>query len=200
MGREDNLMNDIENSLIKKAIRGDSDAFEKIVLMYEKKVYNIAFNMFGNEHDAYDSSQEVFIKLYKNIHSFKFDSSFGTWLYRIAMNTCIDEYRKKKRQNKQAYSLDEPIENESSNIDRQLRDPAMTPEQQIVQLEEVMRIRKAIGELKEDHRAIVILRDIRGHSYDEISEILHCSVGTVKSRLSRARIALRDIIIEQEGT
>lgn len=190
-------MNDIENALVKRAINGDTDAFENIVIMYEKKVYNIAYNMFGNEHDAYDSTQEVFIKLYKNIHSFKFDSSFSTWLHRIAMNTCIDEYRKKKRQNKQAYSLDEPIETESNNIDRQLKDPSLTPEQQIIQLEEVTQVREAISALKEDHKVIIILRDIRSHSYDEISEILNCSVGTVKSRLSRARIALKDIIIQQ---
>ncbi|PKM96000.1 MAG: RNA polymerase subunit sigma-24 [Firmicutes bacterium HGW-Firmicutes-1] len=190
-------MNDIENALIKKAISGDRDAFEKIVLMYEKKIYNIAFHMFGNEHDAYDSAQEVFIKLYNNIHTFKFDSSFSTWLHRIATNTCIDEYRKKKRQNKQAYSLDDPIESETNTIDRQLRDPSLTPEQQVLQLEEVTQVRKAIDVLKEDHKIIIILRDIRGYSYDEISEILHCSIGTVKSRLSRARIALKDIILEQ---
>lgn len=190
-------MNDIENKLIRKAIDGDVDAFEKIMLSYEKKVYNISYQMFGNEQDAYDASQEVFIKLYKNIHSFKFDSSFATWLHRIAVNTCIDEYRKKKKHVQQAaYSFDESIENESSSIKRQIEDHALNPEQQIVQDETVNEVRYAIDQLKEEHKMIIILRDIRGHSYEEVSEILECSVGTVKSRLSRARSALKNIILE----
>lgn len=179
------------------AIDGDVNAFEKIVLSYEKKVYNIAYNMFGNEQDAYDASQEVFIKLYKNIHSFKFDSSFATWLHRIAVNSCIDEYRKKKKHIQQAaYSFDEPIESEGNPIQRQIEDHALNPEQQIVQDETVDEVRRAIMRLKEEHKMILILRDIRGHSYDEVSEILECSVGTVKSRLSRARNALKNIILE----
>lgn len=191
------MTNDIESAWIKKAMSGDMEAFEKLVITYEKKVYSIAFNMFGNEHDAYDASQEVFIKLYKNIHSFKFDASFSTWLHRIAMNTCIDEYRKKKRHHQKAYSLDEPIDYEDGEIDRQIKDPSNTPEQYLVQKEQVDEVRKAINDLKEDHKVIIILRDIRGYSYEEISEILKCSVGTVKSRLSRARNALKDIILEQ---
>ncbi|MBC7959541.1 MAG: sigma-70 family RNA polymerase sigma factor [Vallitaleaceae bacterium] len=190
-------MNDLENKLVNRAIKGDSDAFEKIVLTYEKKVYNIAYQMFGNEQDAYDASQEVFIKLYKNIQSFKFDSSFATWLHRIAVNTCIDEYRKKKKHFQQAaYSLDEPIENDFATVHRQIEDKALSPEQQVVQNETVGEVRQAIDLLKEEHKMILILRDIRGHSYEEICEMLDCSMGTVKSRLSRARISLKNIILE----
>jgi len=191
------VTNDIENAWVKKAMNDDMEAFEQLVYIYEKKVYSIALNMFGNEHDAYDVAQEVFIKLYKNIHSFKFDASFSTWLHRIVTNTCIDEYRKKKRHQQKAYSLDEPIDYEGNEMDRQIKDTGQTPEEVIIHKEQVNEVRKAISLLKEDHKMIIILRDIRGHSYDEISEILKCSVGTVKSRLSRARNALKDIIIEQ---
>ena len=191
------MTNDIENAWVKQAMNGNIEAFEQLIYQYEKKVYSIAFNMFGNEHDAYDVSQEVFIKLYKNINSFKFDSSFSTWLHRITTNTCIDEYRKKKRHNQMAYSLDDPIDYEGNEIDRQIKDSNHTPEESIVHKEQVNEVRKAILMLKEDHKMIIILRDIRGHSYEEIAQILKCSVGTVKSRLSRARNALKDIIIEQ---
>lgn len=191
------MTNDIENAWVKKAMAGDMDAFEKLVYAYEKKVYSIAFNMFGNEQDAYDVSQEVFIKLYKNLIRFKFDSSFSTWLHRIATNTCIDEYRKKKRHKNESYSLDEPVDYEGNNIERQVKDHGKTPEEFTIYKEEIIEIRKAINNLKDDHKIIIILRDIRGHTYDEIALILNCSVGTVKSRLSRARNALKDIIIEQ---
>lgn len=190
------MSNDIEKMLIKKAIKGDVDAFEKIVLFYEKKIYNIAFQMFKNEHDAYDASQEVFIKVYKSIDKFNFNASFSTWLHRIAVNTCIDEYRKKKR--KTHISLDEPVETESNSIERQIEDKSMTPEEVIIQNENVNEMRAAIRQLNEDHRIIIILRDIKGYSYEEITNILECSIGTVKSRLSRARNALKNIIVENK--
>lgn len=192
------MSNDIEKMLIKKAMKGDVDAFEKIVLFYEKKIYNIAFQMFKNEHDAYDASQEVFIKVYKSIDKFNFKASFSTWLHRIAVNTCIDEYRKKKRKVYNTFSLDEPVESESNSIERQIEDKSMTPEEIIMQNETVDEMRVAIQQLKEDHRIIIILRDIKGYAYEEIANILDCSVGTVKSRLSRARNGLKKIIVENK--
>lgn len=188
------MTNDIEYTLVRRAIKGDIDSFEKIVYLYEKKIYNIAYSMFKNEQDSYDLSQEVFIKLYKNLNTFKFDSSFGTWIHKIAVNTCIDEYRKRKRNNNQVYSLDAPIDLESDTIERQIEDKSMTPEEQVLQNEYIKDIRKAIYLLKEDHKIIIILRDLQGLSYEEISNVLNCSVGTVKSRLSRARDALKRIL------
>lgn len=188
------MTNDIEHSIIKKAMKGNIDAFEKIVYLYEKKIYNIAYAMFKNEQDSYDLSQEVFIKLYKNLNSFKFDSSFGTWVHRITVNTCIDEYRKRKKKNKYSYSLDDPILTENNSIERQLEDKAMTPEEQILQIEYINDLRDAIFSLKEDHKTIIILKDMQGLTYEEISKVLDCSVGTVKSRISRARDALKKII------
>lgn len=192
-------MNEYEEKLIKMAVKGDVNAFEKIVYTYEKKIYNIAYNMFTNEQDAYDATQEVFIKLYRNIHSFKFDSSFATWLHRIAVNTCIDEYRKKKKHIYQtAYSLDEPIENEDSAVVREIKDQSKTPEDKIIQNETIEDVRKAISQLKEEYKSIIILRDLNGYSYEEIAKILDCSLGTIKSRLSRARNALKNKVLNIE--
>lgn len=191
------MMNEIENRMVKKAINGDCDAFEQIVLTYEKKVYNIAYQMFNNEQDAYDVSQEIFIKLYKNISSFKFDSSFSTWLHRLAVNTCIDAYRKRKRQlSSQAYSIDEPVENDdSSHMERQFEDTSPGPEAIYIQNETVQEVQNAIQMLKEEFKSIIIMRDLQGHSYEELSEIFNCSLGTVKSRLARARTSLKNIIL-----
>lgn len=190
-------MNDIENNIVRQAIQGDHDAFERLVLSYEKKIYNIAYQMFGNEQDAYDASQDIFIKLYKNISSFQFDSAFGTWLHRLAVNTCIDEYRKKKRHNQHNYSIDEKILTDGSDeIERQLPDRSLTPEAIILQQETVDEVQEAIQALKEDFKVVIILRDIRGHTYEEIALMIACELGTVKSRLARARTALKNIILE----
>lgn len=182
---------EIDGTIISKAMEGDQAAFEQIVYAFEKKVYNIAYRMFGNEHDALDASQEIFIKLYKNIHHFKFNSSFSTWFHRMIMNTCIDEYRKKNRQNKQAYSLDEPIHTQDDEIERQQRTKDLEPEELFLKKEKIKEIQRALSALKEEHRAMIILRDVRGHSYEEISQILDCSIGTVKSRISRARSSMK---------
>lgn len=187
--------NDIEKLLIKKALTGDIDSFEKLIINYEKKVYNIAHRMFGNEHDAYDASQEIFIKVYNNLNKFDYKSSFSTWLHRLAVNTCIDEYRKAKRKMKKTTSLDETVPVGDGDLVKQFEDKALTPEQRILQKEEVNEVREAIGMLKEEHKVVIILRDIQNYSYDEIASILDCSMGTVKSRISRARNSLKDIII-----
>jgi RNA polymerase sigma-70 factor (ECF subfamily) len=188
--------NDIEKMLIKKALKGDLQAFESLIIDYERKVYNIAFRMFGNEHDANDASQEIFIKVYKNLSKFDNKSSFSTWLHRLAVNTCIDEYRKIKRKTQKNISLDDTVSVEDSNIPKQIADDSLTPEQVVIQEEKVMQVREAINQLKEEHKVIIILRDIESHSYDEIAQILDCSLGTVKSRISRARNALKKTLIK----
>ncbi len=190
-------MNEIENRIVREAQSGDVDAFERLVVDYEKKVYNIAYQMFNNEQDAYDASQEVFIKIYRNLKSFQFESGFGTWLHRLAVNTCIDLYRKKKRQFMNETAMDDPVQSDQdAPIQRQFQDEKLTPEQQVIQNETVSEVQRAIQELKDDYKMIIILRDIRGHSYEEITQMLECQMGTVKSRLARARSSLKEIIIK----
>jgi RNA polymerase sigma-70 factor (ECF subfamily) len=182
-----------ERELVNKSKNGDMDAFSELISSYEKKIYNIALRMIGNREDAYDMAQEVCIKIYKNINSFKGDSSFSTWVYRITSNVCIDEIRKKKYAmpltmvNDSAKEFEIPIESHNS-----------LPEDIIERKEKIKDIKKCIIELPPEYRIMIILRDIRGHSYEEISNILNLNMGTVKSRLSRARAILKDKLKNME--
>lgn len=191
------MIHDIDRTIVKKAIKGNKNALEKLIIKYEKKVYNIAYQIFGNEHDANDMAQEVFIKVYKSLHKFNFKSTFSTWIYRITVNTCIDEYRKKSKNSKVEY-MDETIKQQDSIIQKQFIDKGLTPEEEIIKNENIKFVRESIDELKEDYRIIIILRDIKGYSYENIADILDISIGTVKSRISRARSKLKKIIKENQ--
>ena len=182
-----------EDKLIRDAAAGDAGAFEQLILPYEKKVYNIALQMFKNEQDAYDAAQEVLIKVYRNLGKFKFESAFSTWLHRLAMNTCIDEYRKRKRHMDHTMSMS-PANEEEGPV-RDLKDHQPTPEEAVLKKEKVMEVREALAQMKEEQRIMIVYRDIQGFTYDEIAIMCECSLGTVKSRISRARKALKDIIV-----
>lgn len=190
------MLNEVEHKLIKKAISGDNKAFETLIMPYEKKVYNIALQMFKNEHDAYDAAQEVLIKIYRNLSKFKFESAFSTWLHRLAMNTCIDEYRKRKRHMTHTTSMDQTRNDEDTPV-RQFEDQSLTPEQKVLQKEVVDEVRDAMSDMKAEQKMLIIYRDIQGLTYDEIAAILECNLGTVKSRISRARKALKEIIVKK---
>ncbi len=183
-----------EYKLIKKCKKGDIDAFEELILEHEKRAYNIALKMLKNPEDAMDISQEAFIKVYKSINNFNLKSSFATWLYRIVVNTCLDFL--KKNQTK-VYHIDNPIKTEDGEITREIADIQTAPE---VILERKMTrqlVHNAMDELDNIHRTVLILRDIQGFSYKEISEMLDCSLGTVKSRIKRGRDNLKSVIIKQ---
>ena len=185
-------MNDIESRLIKKCKKGNINAFEELIKKYERTSYNIALKMLKNPDDAMDISQESLIKVFRSIKNFKFQSSFSTWLYKIVVNTCLDHLR--KRQVK-VYSIDNPIQMEDGEIQRDIMNDLQVPE--IVIEKKMTReiVRKAVDRLNNDHRTIIILRDIQEFSYQEISDILDCSIGTVKSRINRARSKLKDILL-----
>ncbi|WP_069649197.1 RNA polymerase sigma factor [Caloranaerobacter ferrireducens] len=182
-----------EHILIKKSSEGNVDAFEELIKEYEKRAYNIAYRLLKNSEDAMDVVQEAFIKIYKSIREFKFKSSFSTWVYRIVVNTTIDFIRSKKV----IYSLDETIKSEKGDIKREVADYENTPEIELERKLTKELVQKSIDKLDDIHRTVIILRDIQGFSYDEISEILDCSLGTVKSRISRGRIALKEIILKE---
>ena len=183
-----------ETELISRAKQGDMQAFEELILQLEKIVYNVAFRMMNHSEDARDLSQEVFLKAYKNLEKFDERSSFSTWLYRITTNTCIDEMRKRK--GKQSYSLEAELENEEGSMQRQVVSEEETPEERLLREEGKSEILQALDTLSEEHKAAVILRDIRGMSYEEISEIIELPMGTVKSRISRARNQLKAEILK----
>ncbi len=185
-------MNDLEQKLLKNAQKGDIEAFEKLIEKHQKMVYNIAFRMMGNREDAYDMSQEVFIRVFNAIGRFKGNAAFSTWIYRITKNVCLDEHRKRK--NKNTLSIDKELEGEQGSIQRQLRDDSPSPEEIFEKKAMKKTIQEAINNLPDQHKIVIILRDIKGFSYQEIAKIIECPEGTVKSRINRARKALKDIL------
>ncbi len=183
--------------LIKRAQNNDINAFEALISEHQTTVYNIALKIMGNPDDAADAAQEALIKVFKNIKKFKGDSKFSTWIYRIAHNVCIDEYRKRK--NKNAYvtrSIDEQYD-DGENPVLSIPDSSLTPEQQLLRNERLQMLNKAINSLSPISRTAILLRDVKNLTYEEIAEIQKCSLGTVKSRINRARAQLKEIIMKQ---
>lgn len=183
-------MSDLEKLLIKKSKSGDIDSFELLVSSYDRKAYNIAFRMMGNEEDAKDMAQEAMIRVFRAIKDFKEQSSFATWLYRIVTNVCLDELRRRKKE--MTVSLDNTIETESGEMHLEICSDRETPEDAYERLEQRELIADAINQLTEEYRSVIILRDVHGFSYEEIAFMLDCSLGTVKSRINRARNLLKD--------
>lgn len=178
--------------LFEKAKDGDMEAFEMFIIKYEKLIYNYSYRMITNSSDAEDISQEVLIKVYKNIKRCQSFASFKSWLYRIINNTCIDEIRKRK--NKTTISLDKTYDNDEGTMENQLASDDYTPERAYIQNETSMEVQQVINKLSPDYKSVLIMRDINGLSYDEISESLDINIGTVKSRISRARTSFKKIM------
>ncbi len=173
-----------EQNIISRILAGNQDEFELLVKGNEKRIYNLALRMTGSAEDAFDLSQEAFLKAYYQLESFGGESSFSTWLYRIASNVCIDFLRKeKKRKRGSVISLD----GEGEERELQLPDTRYAPETELQKKELREAINRGLLELPADYRQALIMREISGLSYNEISEILEAPSGTVKSRISRGR-------------
>lgn len=188
-------MNEKEITLIKRSQMGDIDAFEALISDNTRFVYNIALKMLKNKEDAEDISQEALIKVYKNIDSFNMESSFRTWMYRIVVNTCLDHMRKNKVT---VLSIDKPIITEHNEFQVEIEDNSFSPEELFERKENQKLIIHALNQLDDSFKAAIILRDINDFSYEEIADILTCNLGTVKSRISRGRQKLREIIEKDE--
>lgn len=182
------------SKLVELAQNGDSAAFGKLIESHERLVYNVVYRMLTNHEDAKDISQEVFLKAYRYLNKFDGKASFSTWLYRIAVNTSIDELRKRKGQ--ETVSLEKEIDSGDGMLKKEYADNGAGVEEQVLAKESMANIKQAMENLSSEHRVIITLRDFEGLSYAEISEITQTSLGTVKSRLARARKALKDLIIE----
>ena len=185
-------MMNLDDSLLQRAATGDMDAFEELILGYEKLIYNITYRMLGNAEDARDASQEVLIKIYKNLGKCTSIKAFKSWVYTVANNTCIDEIRKRK--NKPFESLNKLIQTEDGDIQQQLPADDPTPEERFLEQERREILQQAICQLSPEHRTLIVLRDIQGLHYEELANATGTSLGTVKSRLSRARTQLCQII------
>ena len=178
--------------LIKQCKDGDQAAFERIVLTYRDRIYNLCRYMLGNPQDAEDAAQDVFIKAYQNLKHFKPHASLYTWLYRIAINTSID-YRRKRLSFWGSLWRDSSREEDLLN-----HQPSsiLSPEQLYTSKELGKSIQFALQKLSTKLRTILILKEIEGLSYEEIAAILKISIGTVKSRLSRAREEMKKLLKE----
>lgn len=182
-----------EAAVIKAVLDGDVDAFELLVKEYEKNVYNLALRMTGNSEDAADMSQEAFIKAYNSLTSFRGDSKFSVWLYRIVSNVCLDFLRSRSR--RQTVSLS--AENDDGDeVELDIADESQSPELLLDRSLTRDAVRRGLAALPPEHREILLLREIQGLSYDEIADVLHLEEGTVKSRIFRARKKLCAFLIK----
>lgn len=179
-----------DEDLVKLIKKGNKSAFDDLVNRYSGRVANIAYSLLSDREDALDAAQEVFIKVYKNISAFRGESSVSTWIFRITKNVCTDFLRKRKAT---VISLDDEKDDEQKI---EIADDTHSPEQVSERNTKITAVRAAIAALDENHRAVITLFDINGLSYEEIASVLRCPVGTVKSRLYRARDSLRKILLK----
>ncbi|SHJ81651.1 RNA polymerase sigma factor [Paramaledivibacter caminithermalis] len=184
-----------EKVLIEKSKNGDIESFEKLIEKYQVVAFNIAYRMVGNKEDAKDIAQEALIKVYKSLKSFKGDSSFSTWLYKIVTNTCIDAIRKLKKV--QTYSLDKEFETENGNFSFQIADNKYLPDRLYEVKEKKELVQTALNKIDEKYKSVLVLRDIQGFTYEEISKITQNPIGTIKSRINRGRLLLKEILIKE---
>ena len=176
-----------ESRLIKRAVGGDAAAFNQLLGMHERRMYAVALRMCGAPEDAQDCLQEAMLRIYRSISGFKGQSSFSTWVYRITMNTCLDELRRRK--NRPTTSFDNLVDSGWSPADEH-----EGPERHALRMEAHEGLQALLLELPEEMRSAVLLRDVQGYSYEEIADILDTNVGTIKSRISRGREKLREKI------
>lgn len=184
-----------EGTLVARAQAGDTQAFAELVKRYERKIYRLAKNITQNDEDAEDVLQDAFLKAYEHLGGFQGQSKFYTWIVRIAVNEALMKLRKRKGD--RFVSLDEPIDTGEEEVKREVAVWEGNPEQQYSQ-EELQRIlNEAVQELKPDFRTVFTLRDIEELSTEETAETLGISIPAVKSRLLRARLALREKLTRQ---
>lgn len=184
------MANTEERLLIEKCKQGDRAAFDTLIRSYEKRVYNLAYRLSGHYDEANDISIDAFLRVYQALKLFRGDANFSTWLFRIVTNVYLD--RRKRTRNKQHLSLEEYIELEENSVARQVEDPAPTPGAVVESHERSELLQKAIASLPDYQRAMIVLYHTEGLSYEEIAEVLSLPIGTVKSRLNRARLTLRE--------
>jgi len=190
---------DAVKQLIKKSLNNDLAAFEELIGLYQSRVYSLGYQLSGNHDDAQDLAQEVFIKAFGALKGFRNEADFGTWLHRITVNLWLNMRRKQGKQ--VIVSLDEPVRTGEDEVYSELAAAEGNPEQMLEDKEFSGLVRLALDELSREYRAVLVLRDIEGYSYEEVAAVLKCSLGTVKSRLNRARQILKQkvAVLAQEA-
>lgn len=181
-----------EQELVKMSQNGDADSFSALILPYEQKLMHHAYRMLLNETEAEDAVQEALLKAWRRLDTYQGTAAFSTWLYTILHHVCLDMLRKKKRE-KPAIPLIQEGENEEE-FSLSIPDTAPGPDERYQQKAMRSAVAAAIDTLSDEHKTVIILRDIDGLEYDEIAKITNTSLGTVKSRISRARTAMKKIL------
>ena len=187
------MTKDEELAVVERVRSGDADAFEALVTAYQKQIYNLTLRYVSNPEDAADLTQEAFLRAYRSLGTFRGDSRFSVWLYRLATNVCIDHLRSRGRGAASSLTV-ENDEEEPEELD--VPDTSFEPQKELERRELQRTVREGLKALSDDAREIVILRELEGLSYAEIGERLGLEAGTVKSRLFRARKALCDYLRE----
>lgn len=174
---------------------GNKDAMEYLVKKHSRSVNSLLYQLAPDWNDTSDLAQEVFIRVYRGIHSLRNPKTFRSWLNQIVVNLFYDELRKRPRR-LHTVSIDAPIENDSGDSDliREIPDPSLKPDEVSLANEMDQIIKKAMSSLPEQFRTAIVLRELRGLSYEEIADVIGCELGTVKSRIARARGRLQEVL------
>ena len=185
----ENQRDDSEGSLVQRAQRGDEQAFATLFQLHKKRVYSVCLQMTKDVADAEDLTQEAFMQVFRSVNSFRGDSAFSTWLYRVAVNTVLMKLRRRK--SPPVLSLDEPVSSESPSLKREVgkQDPSLSGAIDRIAL------RRALEELPGGCRQIFDLHEVEGYQHHEIAELLQCSIGNSKSQLHKAKLKMRDLLL-----
>lgn len=186
-------MSEDDPRLIAECLAGRTEAFGELVYRYQDRLYNTVLRLLGNADDAQDVVQEAFLHAYQSLHSFKGDSLFFTWIYRIAINTAISL----KRRQKAIISIDAP-QDHGGSLEPLDTTATSRPTHALELAEEEQRIQQALNRLSPEHRTVLIMKDMEGQKYEMMAAILQVPIGTIRSRLHRARLELRQILQSQE--
>ncbi len=196
---------DLSDEALIESFRNTKDAshFCSLVRRYQNRIYNAAFRILGNTEEAEEVVQETYIRVHHNLDKFRRQSSFGAWLFRIVHNLCVDALRARQKQKgfqllsfdpQSTHDNEEIVEVPLSGVISQVADPGLCPEQEMDVSEQSLIIQSSLRELPEPQRVVIVLHDIEGFSYEEISEIVGTSIGTVRSRLHYGRLKLRQLL------
>ena len=188
---------DDDHELVCRCRRGDLDAFETLVIKHQKKMFNIAFRIVNNYEDACEIVQDAFFSAYKGIQGFEKRSSFSTWLCSIVINASRNRLQQiKTKLSHEQFSLDDPLLTDSGSVRFELSSDSPSAEEQLEKKEMQERVQNCIETLETEFKEVLILRDIQGFAYDEISDMLSIAQGTVKSRLFRAREYMKKCLLK----
>jgi len=182
-----------EKGLLEACIKGEDKAFRELYRRHGERVYQLAYRYFNNGDDAADITQETFLRIFRSIGSYRGEAKLSTWIHRITVNLCLDELRRRGRS--QETSIDAQLGGEEGTYEWQIPDPGPGPHQLAESAQRMEALKRHLASLPDEQKAAIILRDINNLSYQEIAKVLQCNLGTVKSRINRGRIALRELLL-----